>query len=151
MIAKDIMTTNVVSVRVDTPVVDVARLMATHNVSGVPVVDAGSRVVGVVSENDLLLKHDKAKSPHRLALFGFWVVPEESLVEAYEDARGGTVAADVMTKKAVTFEEDADITQIAETMVKKNINRVPIVRDGKLVGIVSRADIVKSIAGIDED
>jgi len=149
MVAKDIMTTDVVVVRKDTPVADIAMLMATHGISGVPVVDDDDHIVGVVTEDDLLLKHDMQKgAPHRIALFGLWVVPDEMLQKAYCKARCEATAADLMTKNVVFFEEEDDVDKIAEVMVQKRINRVPIVRDGKLVGIVSRADILRGIAGV---
>ena len=140
------MTTDVVTVRIDTPVPEIARLMATRGISGVPVLDDTDCLVGMVSENDLLLKHGHAKSPPRLALFGLWVVPEEPVDTAYKGARPTAVAEDVMTRHVVTFNEDDDVDGIAAVMVRKRINRVPIMRDCKLVGIVSRADILKAIA-----
>ncbi|MCX8053880.1 MAG: CBS domain-containing protein [Armatimonadetes bacterium] len=140
------MTKDVLAVRIDTPVTEIARLMAENKVSGVPVLDDADCVVGMVTENDLLLKHAHPKSPPRLALFGLWVVPEEAVEKVYRSARPTAVAEDVMTRDVVTFAEDDDIRTIAETMVKKGINRVPIVRGCKLVGIVSRADILRAIA-----
>jgi CBS domain-containing protein len=148
MIARDVMTPEVVTVRPETPVPEIARLMAARDISGVPVVDENDCLVGVVTEDDLLLKHDRAGAPHRLALFGLWVVPEEALEKAYCSARCTAKASDVMTRDIITFDEDADVDTIAETMVRRKINRVPILRGSKLVGIVTRANILESIAGI---
>ncbi len=146
MVARDIMTTDVVTVNTDTPVTEVAKLMATKGISGVPVLDDDGCLVGMVTENDLLLKLAKSKSHPRLALFGLWVVPDEAVENAYKDARARLVAADIMSKDVVTFTEDDEIGTIAATMVKKGINRVPIMRNCKLVGIVSREDILRAIA-----
>jgi len=146
MVAKEVMTKDVVTVRTDTPVAEIARLMAEKGISGVPVLDDKDCLVGMVTENDLLLKHGHSKSPPRLALFGLWVVPDEAVETAYKKARPAAVAEDVMTRNVVTFAEDDDIDTIARTMVKKNINRVPIVRDCQVVGIVTRADILRAIA-----
>ncbi len=140
------MTHDVITVRIDTPLAEIARVMATRGVSGVPVLDDRDCLVGMVSENDLLLKHGHAKSPPRLALFGLWVVPDEAVETAYKNARPAAVAEDVMTRDVVTFAEDDDIDSIAQAMVRKGVNRVPIVRDCRIVGIVSRADILKAIA-----
>ncbi len=148
MIARDIMTKDVITVGPDTPVTEIARILAKNNISGVPVVDSNGKVIGIVSEADLLIKHNKNEVPYRLALFGLWVVPDESIVEAYKAARGDTTAADVMTRNVITFNEEDEVDKIAEVMVKKKINRVPILSNGKLVGIVSRGDIIRSIAGV---
>ncbi|MGC8862719.1 MAG: CBS domain-containing protein [Armatimonadota bacterium] len=140
------MTKDVITVRIDTPVAEIAKLMATKGISGVPVLDDKDCLVGMVTENDLLLKHGHAKSPPRLALFGLWVIPDSAVEAAYKKARPAAVAEDVMTRSVVTFTEDDDIDTIAKTMVKKNINRVPIVRDCRVVGIVTRGDILRAIA-----
>ncbi len=146
MLARDVMNKDVITVKIDTPVPEIARLMATNGISGVPVLDDTGCVVGMVTEEDLLLKHGHAKSQPRLALFGLWVVPDEAVEKAYRNARPTAVAEDVMTRQVVTFAEDDDVDTIAEVMVKKGINRVPIMRDCKLVGIVSRGDILRAIA-----
>lgn len=146
MVARDVMTKDVITVKTDTPVTEIAKLMATNGISGVPVLDDEGCLVGMVTENDLLLKLAKSKSHPRLALFGLWVVPDDVVENAYKDARNKAVAADVMTRNVVTFSEDDSIEEIAAEMVKRGINRVPIMRDCKLVGIVSREDILRAIA-----
>lgn len=147
MTARQIMTRDVITVSRDTPVTEIARIMAENGISGVPVTDDEGCLVGMVSEEDLLLKHKRVKAPHRLALFGLWIVPDDSVAEAYKSARGGATAEDVMTRDVITFHEEDSVDRIAQVMVKKNINRVPIMRDCRMVGIVTRADIVRSIAG----
>ncbi len=146
MRAKDVMTTEVVTVTKDTPVTEIAKTMAENKVSGVPVVNDSECVVGIVTEDDLLLKHDMVKHPPRLALFGLWVLPEESVEKSYCKARCEATAADIMTKNVMTFEEEDNVQTIAEQMVKSGVNRVPIVKDCKLVGIITREDIIRSIA-----
>lgn len=148
MLAKEIMTKEVITVGPDTPVPEIARILAANNISGVPVVDDNGKVIGIVSEADLLIKHEKTKVPYRLALFGLWVVPDEAIAEAYKSARRDTTAADVMTRNVITFNEEDEVDKIAEVMVRKKINRVPILSDGKLVGIVSRGDILRAIVGV---
>ncbi len=147
MLARDIMTTDVITVSSDTPVPEIARIMAEKGVSGLPVIDEQGCLAGMVSEDDLLLKHQQIKVPYRLALFGLWVVPDEAIADAYKSVRGGLTAADIMTRNVVSFEEDDDVDEIASVMVKKGINRVPIMSGCRLVGIVTRADILRSIAG----
>lgn len=143
--AKDIMTREVISVHADASVEDAIKLMAENHVSGLPVVDGGNRVVGIITENDVLLKDEIPLHAPRMALFGWYVVPDELIAKAYREARGARVD-DAMTRKVVTFDEEADISDIARLMVARKINRVPITRDDKLVGVVSRADIVRAMA-----
>ncbi|MGQ9456649.1 MAG: CBS domain-containing protein, partial [Armatimonadota bacterium] len=126
MVARDIMTKDLITVKTDTPVTEIAKLMATNGISGVPVLDYEGRLVGIVTENDLLLNLAKSKSHPRLALFGLWIIPDDVVENAYKDARNKVVAADVMTKNVVTFSEDDSIEKIAAEMVKRGINRVPI-------------------------
>lgn len=146
MLAKDVMTKDVTAVKADTPVPEIAELMATRGIHGVPVVDDNECVVGMVSEDDVLLKHDQFHVPHRLALFGLYVVPEEMLIRAYGDHHGNALARDVMERKVVTFDEETDVDTIAETMVRKHIDRVPIRHGCKLAGILSKSDILRAIA-----
>lgn len=144
--AKDIMTRDVVTVSPEARIEEAIKLMAEKHLSGLPVVDSGSRVIGIITENDVLLK-DEVKIPFpRVALFGWYVVPDELAAKAYREARG-LLVEDVMTAKVVSFDEEAEVAEIARAMVNKGINRVPVTRDGKLAGVVSRADIVRAMAG----
>lgn len=144
--AKDIMTRDVVTVGPEARVEEAIHLMAEKHVSGLPVVDADRRVLGVITENDVLLKDEIPLQAPRIALFGWYVVPDELSAKAYREARG-VLVQDAMTRKVLSFDEDAEVIDIARSMVDRKINRVPIVRDGKLVGLVSRADIVRAMAG----
>lgn len=143
--AKDIMTRDVISIRKGASIEQAVKLMAENHVSGLPVVDVDNRVVGIITENDVLLK-DQIEVPHpRMALYGWYVVPDELVAEAYRKARGVRVE-DAMSEKLVAFDEESAVSDIARVMVERKINRVPITRGGKLVGIVSRADIVRAMA-----
>jgi CBS domain-containing protein len=146
--AGDVMTTEVRAVRADTPLEEIAQLLATRHISGVPVVEEDGQVIGMVSEADLIDEDKRAARIPRTALFGFFPVPEDVLREAY---RGGKhlTADDVMTKKVTTAAEDTPLSRLAGMMITRRINRVPILRDGKLVGIVSRADLVRALAARD--
>lgn len=146
MKAYQVMTENVVSVRPDTPVDEIAHLLVAHRVSGVPVVDDENRVVGIVSESDLFLKEkgipfSAVKLP---TLFKQWVDPSR-LMEIYENAHRHT-AADVMTKAVITVDANEDVVQVARIMAQRNLKRIPVLRDGKLVGIISRADLIRLLA-----
>jgi CBS domain-containing protein len=143
---KDIMTREVVSVERDTPVDEVARLLIEHDIGGVPVIDKGRRVIGIVNESDLFLKEkgipfSAVKAP---MLFEQWVEPEK-LIEIYAEAHKHT-AADVMTERVICVEEQDTIPGVALLMARHDVKHVPVVRDGKLVGMVTRLDIIRFLA-----
>ena len=146
MKAKEIMTRNVKTVKLDTTVEEIVKVLALSHISGVPVVDDDDRVLGIVTEHDLLLRDKIKQAVPRMALFGLFVVPEEEVQKAY---RGycNVHASEIMKKNVISFPEDADINEIAKFMHKHKINRVPITDNGKLTGIISRADIIRSIVG----
>lgn len=146
MKAYRVMTKDVITVRPDTTVEEIAHLLSTHRISAVPVVDDDHRVIGIVSESDLFLKEkgipfSAVKLP---ALFKQWVEPSR-LAEIYEGARHHT-AADVMTSQVVCVDANDDIGHVAWLMAQRNLKRVPVLRDGKLVGIITRADLIRLLA-----
>ncbi len=147
MQAKDIMTTEVITVTPEQTVKDVAKLLVDHKVSGVPVVDDDHRVVGVVTEADLLVRSQKLKTPSYIQLLGGIIYLDS--VREFEEELKKTVAVlvkDIMTEDVIVVTEDTDVEDIATKMAEENINRIPVVDGEKLVGIVSRADIIKSLA-----
>lgn len=143
--AKDMMERDVITIRKGASIEEALRLMAENNISGLPVVDTEGNLVGMISETDVLLKGQGSTSAPRMALYGLWVMPDELVEEIYRRSRG-TLVEDAMTPKVITFTEESAVTDIARVMIEHNINRVPIVRDGKVVGIISRSDIVRAMA-----
>lgn len=142
MIARDIMTTDVVTVSPDTRIEKIATLLWERHISGVPVTDEEGRIVGIVSEADLM--HWGEPTPQRswwLTLFA----DVEALASRFVKTHGST-AKDVMTSPVVTVTEDMPVTNIARLREERRIKRVPVVRDGYVVGIVSRADLVRGLA-----
>lgn len=142
MQAKDIMTPDVLFV---TPEVDtgrIAQLLLEHRISGVPVVDEGGRVLGIVSEGDLIRRAecDRGRS-WWLSLFAD---PTLNFTRAY-----GTRARDLMSRNVVSVEEDAPLATIARLLEAHGIKRLPVIRDGTLIGIVSRADVLRGMAVVD--
>jgi CBS domain-containing protein len=147
MKAKDIMTRDVITVRSTTTVEEIARLLTLHRIGGVPVVDDESHVVGIVTERDLFLKENgipfsAVKLPQ---LFKQWVKPGK-LAEIYAGARHHK-ASDVMTQNPIYVNSEEDIGHVAWKMVRYDIKRVPVIDNGVLVGIITRADIVGLLAG----
>src|SRR5215813_2953504 len=142
----DVMTKDVIAVRADTPLQEIARLLKERRIGGVPVIDGEGRVIGIVSDCDLFPKQKRVGrlGTHAPAIFGQLIEPED-IAEIYERARRLT-AADVMTKAAVTVEPQDQVGQVAERMMRDNLRRVPVTHDGKLVGIISRSDIIHLLA-----
>lgn len=135
------MTTDVITVRQDAPFKEVARLLDEHSVSALPVLDENDRLVGIVSEADLLPKEYRDR-PGRLAR----LIHRQELVKAE-----GDVAAALMTTPAVTIGPDASLADAAQRMMHERVKRLPVVTDdGDLIGIVSRADLVEAFLRPDE-
>lgn len=144
MRVQDLMTTKVYSVRTNTAVSDVARLMTEHGISGVPVLDAHDRLVGVVTELDLIVRNGRLEMPVFVQILDA-VVPLElpGHIENRFLHMMGTHAEDVMTRDLHPVAPDLEIADLVDVMVKRRLNPLPVVADGKLVGIVSRADVVR--------
>jgi CBS domain-containing protein len=148
MRAMDVMTTNVITVSPDTSVQEVAKILSEQNISGVPVVDAQNRLVGIVSEGDLLHRVEMGTDRRTGRRRSWWldtVGSDEDLARAYVKSHGRT-ARDVMTSEVTAVSETTELADIANLLETKRIKRVPVVKDGKLVGIVSRANLVRALA-----
>ncbi len=142
MKAREIMSAPVLTVRPETPVRDAIQLMLGNHVSGLPVVDAAGRLVGVITEADLLLKEvDPPPAAPVVEWFGrsLWL---ERRVAGHRKAAGRTVG-EVMTPSVITAGEETPVHELAARMVRHQINRLPIVRGREVVGIVTRADVLK--------
>ncbi len=147
MEAREIMSSDVISVKRNTTIEEIAHLLADNNISGVPVVDDDGRVIGMVTQKDLLYKDVEPRFPAVVQLLGGTIFLKG--VKHYNEELKklvATKAEDIMTKQIVTVNANAKVERIAQLMVDKDINRIPVVDDGKLVGIVGRADIVRYIA-----
>jgi CBS domain-containing protein len=144
MLARDIMTSPVITARPETTIRDLAALMTTHHISGVPVVTAEHELVGIVTEGDLLYKEVIPKPHEPPAVIRR--LPIRSVIEAQQHARKaeGTRAYEIMTSPVLTVTETATVHEIAHVMVKHGINRVVVLRAGRVAGIVSRADVLKA-------
>lgn len=148
MNVRDVMTTDVCTVGPDTPLKDVARLLVDRGVSGVPVVDAESRVLGIVSEGDFLQREAGTLDRPRGTLWWFWAAGTERDQTVRSHA---TTAGAAMSSPAITIGPDRSLAQAATTMARADVNRLPVVADHRLVGIISRADIVRAYARGDDE
>ena len=145
MRARDVMTTKVVRISPDNSVRQAAAIMLDNHVSGVPVVDDDGHLLGIISEGDLIRRTELIS--HALSS------PEMSADEranAYVKRHSWKVG-DAMTPDPVTIEEDASLARVATVMLERGIKRIPVTRDGALVGIVSRADLLHAILAAKTD
>lgn len=144
----DVMTRDVLSVAPQTPLREVARLLGERRISGVPVVDEAGTCLGVVSEADLLPKQLSRGPSRRLPLE--WIFGERHDPEEVR-RRAASTAAQAMSAPAVTIGPDRPLRDAAEVMVDRGVNRLPVVSEGTLVGILTRADLVRAYLGLDEE
>lgn len=143
MRAEDIMTREVVTVRPETPVGELARLFSERGISGAPVVDAEGTLLGVVTETDLMRRIAAATDAKPGWLGGLFQDPA-GLARRYARSHGRT-AQDVMTPEPMTLGPDVPIARVAKLLEERDIRRVPIVAAGRLLGVVSRADLLKAV------
>ena len=125
--AKDIMTRNVVCIKKNIPVVDAIRLMSKHNITGIPVVEDDMTLIGIISEQDVL-----------------------RLFHTYDDEKDRTVN-DFMTQPAIYFEEESPLMDACYCLRDNSIRRVPVTSNGKVVGIISRSDILICILNLSNE
>ena len=145
----DVMTRDVATVRPETALKDVAALMVQRGISGVPVVDARGTVLGVVSEADFLIKERGAEGVHHRLLAR--VFGESRQAQAELSKIEATTAGEAMTSPAVTVGADDLLKHAAALMASRKINRLPVVDGGVLVGIVTRADVVRAFVRPDAE
>jgi CBS domain-containing protein len=142
MKARDVMSKTVVTVPAAATIVDAAKILLDHGVSGAPVVDGEGRLVGMLTEGDLFRRYEIGTEPDPAALSPG--VAYLDIARRFVKSHGERVE-DVMTRDVVRVFEDTPLARVAELMGLKRIKRVPVVRDGEIVGIVSRADLLRAL------
>jgi CBS domain-containing protein len=149
MQVKDIMTTNVVSIGADEPVVKAARLMLQNRISGLPVIDKEGELVGMVTEGDFLRRGELGTQRRRPKWLEFILGPGK-LAEEYVRTSGRKVE-EVMTPDPWTIREDETLEAVVEMMERRHIKRLPVTRGGRMIGIVSRANLMHALATLARD
>ncbi len=145
--AKDIMTREVVTVSPDTPVRDVAKKLWEHRINGMPVIDEEGRLSGIVTEADLIDQNKKIHLPTAIYFLDSVLFLENpKKLEKELKKMAGTTASDICTKNVITVDEETSVEDIATLMAEKRINTIPVTRDGRLVGIIGRGDVIRSMA-----
>ena len=146
MKARAVMAVPVITVKPNSSVEEVAKVFVRRRISGAPVVDDSGKLVGIVSEGDLMFRSEiETKRPHP-----YWFLEyagKEHLAAEYVKACARKIA-DVMTRKVITASPDASLNEIAALFENNSIKRVPIVENGELVGIVSRANLIQALASV---
>lgn len=143
MRAADVMTRSVVSISSDATVFDAAELLVSMNFSALPVVDGSGKVVGIVSEADLMRRPEIGTAPHHSWIARMLADGGQSAAE-YVTFHSRRVA-DVMTKKVISVQQDATLGEVAEIMAKYKVKRLPVLNDDLVVGIVSRANLLQAL------
>ncbi|WP_233887091.1 CBS domain-containing protein [Paraburkholderia flagellata] len=145
MQALDIMTTHVVSVRPDASVFEAAILLTSHHVSGMPVVDETGAIVGILSEGDLLHRVETGTGKPQRSWLGEFLHSTRRLASEYLKENAVKVG-DIMTSNVIYVTPQAELSEIADLLERHHIKRVPVLEQGKLVGIVSRANLIRALA-----
>ena len=146
MEAKDIMTREVATVSPETSVHEIAALMMAKNISGVPVVNTEGAIVGIVSEGDLL--HRAEVGTERKHKWWFQIFADfDAAAREYAKAHGLS-ARDIMSRYVISVRDDADLRDVADILDSHRIKRVPVLHDGRLIGIISRRDLVRALVQV---
>lgn len=142
--AKEIMSKDVISVHKDTTIKEIAKVLIDNKISGVPVIDEGGNLVGMVSEGDLLHKETSPRLPDVVNILGA-IIYYNGVQRYNEDFKKliAEQAESIMTRKVITVSEETEVDAIAKLMLEHGIKRVPVMNGRKMVGIISRADIIK--------
>lgn len=147
LMAKDIMTKNVVTVTMDTSLTELADLLVQNQISGAPVIDASGCLAGIVTENDLISRNKRLHIPTVVSFLDAAIYLESSKKFTEEVRRvTATKVGDICVKKVLSVAEDTTLTDIATIMAEKNVHLLPVVAAGKIVGIVGKRDLVRAIA-----
>ncbi len=147
MKAADIMSRDVITVTPSTTVREIADILKAQHISGLPVTE-GEDVVGIVSEEDIIFRDASLRLPAFIQILDGIIFLEG--LQHYEEAirkMAGMRAADIMTREVISVDPHTPVREIADLMVTHDINRVPVIAEGILIGIITRADIVRYAAG----
>ncbi len=146
MKAKDIMTHDPITIGPKTNIREIAEILTTHNISGLPVVGEDGAELGIVSEGDLMRKEIAPKTPDVLSILGA-IIYYNGLKEYQQAFRkmSATTAEEIMTDRVVTVQQHEEVSQVGQIMLDHGIKRVPVLAGNQLVGIISRSDIVKML------
>jgi CBS-domain-containing membrane protein len=140
------MTTDVVSVSPETEIVQAARILLEKRINGLPVLDAKGRVVGIICQSDLVVQQKSVPIPSLFSLLdGFMPLTSLKRIEKEVEKIAALTVAQAMTPKPTTVTPETGIDEVAALMVDKGFHTLPVVQDGKLVGVVGKEDVLKTL------
>jgi len=143
--ARDIMTKEVITVRPKATVEELARLLIDHKISGVPVVDEGNDIVGIVTENDLIRKNKRFHIPTIIRIFDAYVLLGSGKAEEEIRKMAAKTVEEIYTSNIVSIQEETSLEEIATIMAEQHIHLLPVLREKTVVGIVGKADVVRAM------
>ncbi|MEA2931951.1 MAG: hypothetical protein QOI56_736 [Actinomycetota bacterium] len=148
-LVRQVMTTDVLSFRVADPIEEAARALSGRGIGGAPVVDDDGQVVGLLEDDDLIVQETRLHFPTVISVLGAYIELPSSLAHFEADLRKavGATVGDVMDSDPPTCGPDDTLEQVATVMHENDLSRLPVVAGGRLVGIVSRGDLVRAIVG----
>ncbi|MGA2290355.1 CBS domain-containing protein [Bradyrhizobium sp.] len=146
MRAHQIMTRAVITVTPDTKIADAANIMLQKHVSGLPVIDASGKLVGIVSEGDFIRRSEIGTQRRRSRFLKFILGPGKAATDFVHEH--GSKVSEIMTPEPLTVSEDTPLEQIVELMEKNGVKRLPVMSGDKIVGIVSRANLLQAVASL---
>ncbi|NLJ76112.1 MAG: CBS domain-containing protein [Peptococcaceae bacterium] len=147
MLAREIMNKNVITIPEGASIEEAALILTENNISGAPVVNPKGKLVGMVTEEDLLHQETNPRAPAFLNILGAFIYVNG--LERYRDdfkKLAATSTTEIMTRDLITAPGNITIEEVAALMIEHNIKRVPVVDHGDIIGIISRADIIKTLA-----
>jgi CBS-domain-containing membrane protein len=145
--AKDIMTKDVITVKPDTTIEELARTLMRDQISGAPVVDDKGKLVGIVTENDLISKNSRLHIPTILRLFDAYIPLGTSKLETDIKRMTANTVKDICSKEVITIDSETSLEYIATLITEKKIHLLPVLKEGKLVGIIGKKDLIKGFSG----
>jgi CBS domain-containing protein len=145
--ARDIMTTEVLTVSPETSISELSKILAIHQIGGLPVVDKGGRLVGVITQSDLVERARDLELPPAINIldFHFYLQIPSHLLQRVEKMLGTTVG-DCMSPNPVTVVPDTPVAKIAALMAKQKVHTIPVLEGEKLVGVIGKMDLVRAMA-----
>lgn len=150
--AKDIMTTEVITVRPETEIVEATKLLLENHINGLPVVDDKGKLVGILCQSDLIVQQKKLPLPSFFTfLDGFIPLTSMKQLEKEIQKAVATTVSQAMTPDPVTVNPDTGLNSVAALMVDKNFHTLPVVEGGQLVGVVGKEDVIRTLANADPE